>query len=89
MAEKIFLAVDYRDGIDRLAQHHFSRKAYLRAAELFRKIKNLKGEYTCYLRLGLVRDIRDYHNLTHRKEMDEKINLNLARLIQDFLKKHP
>ena len=71
LAEKVFLTVSYQDGINRVAQHFFSQESYLRAAELFRRAKNLRGEYNCYLRLGLIADIEDFHNKVTKKKMDD------------------
>ena len=87
MAEKVFRTVQYQDGLNRLGDFYFQEGQYFRSAELFRLARNLKGEYRCYLQLGLIKDIDDFHQNHLKKAMDEQINKKIASVIQKMIEK--
>ena len=87
LAEKIFLTINYQDGLIRLGEYYFNHGNYFRAGELFRQAKFLKGEYSCYLKLGLIHSLKDFHNLKTKKIMDNEINKKIVKTIKLMLKK--
>ena len=89
LAERVFRTVKYQDGLVRLAQHYYDLQHYFHAAELFRLGKSLKGEYHCYLKLGLIADLPDFQKKISKQSADEIVNQRLARVIQAMLAKYP
>ena len=85
LAEKIFVTANYHDGLVRIGEHHMKGGCYFQAAEIFRRAKYLKGEYQCYLKLGLVSDMPDFHNKKSFKAINYDINKKMAKVIQAML----
>jgi hypothetical protein len=87
-AERIFRTARYQDGMVRVAEHYFSQKQYLRAADLFRYAKYLRGEYKCYLKLGLIKELDStaFSNEETRMKLDLQINKKLAAVVSRMMK---
>lgn len=85
LAEKVFRTARYQDGLIRVAEHHYKQKLYLKSAEIFRVANYLKGEYLCYLKLGLVQEVGDIAKPEDRKKMDDAINKKLAAVVSKML----
>lgn len=85
LAERIFRTAKYQDGLIRLGQYYFNQKNYFRSAELFRLANNLKGEYACYQKMGLMPNITDFKNREEVEKANQKLNKNLAKLVQKVM----
>jgi hypothetical protein len=85
LAERLFRAAKYQDGLIRTGQYYFQKKEYLRAADIFRFANYLKGEYACYEKLGLLSEYTDIQNPEEKKKMDEEINKKIAVVVSKML----
>jgi len=85
LAERLFRAANYQDGLIRTGQHYYTKKEFLRAADIFRSAKYLKGEYACYAKMGLIKDLIDFNDGIQKKRMDDEINKKLARAVRKML----
>lgn len=85
LAEKVFRTARYQDGLVRVGQHYYDKKEYLRAADIYRAGNYLKGEYLCYLKLGLVSEVGDIGKAEDRKKMDDQINKKIAAVVSRMM----
>ncbi len=86
VAERIFRTARYQDGLIRVAEVYYGKKEYLRAADLFRYAKYLRGEYSCYLKLGLIKEMDNFANENVRMKLDTQINKKLAAVVSRMLR---
>ncbi|MBN8216987.1 MAG: hypothetical protein J0L75_10125 [Spirochaetes bacterium] len=87
LAEKVFRTARYQDGLTRVGEHWYSKGQFLRAADLFRASKFLKGEYRCYLKLGLIKELGDFGNDEAKRAMDAQLNRTLAAAVRAMMQK--
>jgi hypothetical protein len=87
LAEKVFRTARYQDGLNRIGEHWYAKGQFLRAADLFRTSKFLKGEYRCYLKLGLIKEVADLGNEEERHAMDQQLNRTLAAVVRAMMQK--
>jgi len=80
LAEKVFRTAKYQDGLIRLGQHYYHQKKYLKSADIFRFAGYLKGEYACYVKMGLAKEVLGKDDKEFTK-VDKDINKKFAQAI--------
>lgn len=85
LAERVFRTAKYQDGLVRTGEYWEKKGQYLRAADLFRHAKYLRGEYRCYLKLGLIKEVADVNDDGARMAMDEQVNKSLAAAVRTMM----
>lgn len=87
LAERVFRTARYQDGLVRTGDHWEKKGQFLRAADLYRGAKYLRGEYRCYQRLGLIKEVADLTDEGAKVAMDDQLNRSLAAAVRTMLQK--